>query len=192
VPYCLISPPMPGPWGPPQMMYPPCPPWVGWYGLWTLLPMHYHPGWSGPAEGFSHEGYYTGDGCYGSIGHQQGRKSQRQKNQIVQNSKPNHPVSPKTTETLEQPHKQSVQRLLDAQSLGGSQDQDGPKSGTLANDNKAKHSMKKVPVEVAAKQNKAQGKEIGIRAEAVVSSQQQPNWTVQFGKPDHLSSLGSV
>jgi hypothetical protein len=52
--------------------------------------------------------------------------------------------------------------------------------------------MKKVPVEVAAKQNKAQGKEIGIRAEAVVSSQQQPNWTVQFGKPDHLSSLGSV
>jgi hypothetical protein len=31
--------------------------------------MHFHPGWSGPSKGFVHEGYYAGDGCYGSIGH---------------------------------------------------------------------------------------------------------------------------
>jgi hypothetical protein len=31
------------------MMYPPCPPWAGWYGLWALPPMYFHPGWSGPA-----------------------------------------------------------------------------------------------------------------------------------------------
>jgi hypothetical protein len=32
--------------------------------------MHFHPGWSGPSEGFGHGGYYTGDGCYMSVGHQ--------------------------------------------------------------------------------------------------------------------------
>jgi hypothetical protein len=41
-------------------------------------------------------------------------------------------------------------------------------------------------------QNKAQGEELDIRAKAVASSQQQPNWTVWFGKTDHPVSLGSV
>jgi hypothetical protein len=45
---------------------------------------------------------------------------------------------------------------------------------------------------VAAKQNKAQDEETKIIAEAVANSQQQPNWTVRSGKPDHLVSLGSV
>jgi hypothetical protein len=42
-------------------------------------------------------------------------------------------------------------------------------------DDEAKHSMKKGPEEVAVKQNKAQGEETEIRAEAVASSRQQPN-----------------
>jgi hypothetical protein len=54
---------------------------------------------------------------------------------------------------------------------GGNQDQTGLRSETSAND-EAKHNMEKGPEEVVAKQNKAQGKEIDIRAEAVASSQQ--------------------
>jgi hypothetical protein len=34
VPYLPAGPRMPRPWGPSPMMYPPCPPWVGWYGPW--------------------------------------------------------------------------------------------------------------------------------------------------------------
>jgi hypothetical protein len=98
--YFLIGPPMPRPWGPPPMMYLPCPPWVRWYSPWTPPPMHFHPGWSGPAEGFSHGGYYTEDGRYGSVSHQQDRKSPRQDNQTVQNAKLNHLVSPKATKPL--------------------------------------------------------------------------------------------
>jgi hypothetical protein len=63
-----------------------------------------------------------------------------------------------------------VQRSEDARSLGGSQDQEGPKSETLANDDKAKHCTERGPKEVAEKRNMAQGKEIEIRAEAVASS----------------------
>jgi hypothetical protein len=44
-----------GPWGPPPMMYPPCPLWAGWYGPWAPPLMHFHPGLSGPAEGFGNE-----------------------------------------------------------------------------------------------------------------------------------------
>jgi hypothetical protein len=32
--------------------------------------MHFHPGWSGPAEDFGHGGYYTGDDRYENVGHQ--------------------------------------------------------------------------------------------------------------------------
>jgi hypothetical protein len=72
--------------------------------------------------------------------------------------------------------------------FGGSQDQEGSKSETLTNDDEAKHSMERGPEEVVEKQNKAQGEETEIRAEAGASSQQQPNRTVRFGKPDHLIS----
>jgi hypothetical protein len=37
--------------------------------------MHFHPGWSGPAEGFGHGGYYAGDNRYGYIVHQQDKKT---------------------------------------------------------------------------------------------------------------------
>jgi hypothetical protein len=82
--------------GPSPMMYLPCPPCAGWYGLWSPPPIHFHPGWSGPIEGFGHGGYYTRDGRYGSVGHQQDRKASRQENQTVQNAKPDHSVSPKS------------------------------------------------------------------------------------------------
>jgi hypothetical protein len=53
---------------------------------------------------------------------------------------------------------------------GGNQDQIGPRSGTLADD-EAKHDTEKGPEEVAVKQNKAQGEEIEIRADVVASFQ---------------------
>jgi hypothetical protein len=46
---------------------------------------------------------------------------------------------------------------------------DRARSGTSAND-EAKHDMEKGPEEVAGKQNKAQGKETEISAEAVANS----------------------
>jgi hypothetical protein len=46
VSYFSAGPPMPVPWGPPSMMFPPCSPWVGWYSPWVPPPMHFHPGWS--------------------------------------------------------------------------------------------------------------------------------------------------
>jgi hypothetical protein len=38
----------------------------------------------------------------------------------------------------------------------------------------------------------AQGEETDIRADAMASFQQQPNWTIWFGKSEHPISLGSV
>jgi hypothetical protein len=79
-----------------------------------------------------------------------------------------------------------------AHGSGGNQDQTRPRSETSANDDEVKHSMEKGSEEVAAKQNKAQGKETEIRADAMASSQQQSNQTVRFGKSDPSVSLGSV
>jgi hypothetical protein len=76
-PYFPIKPSMPGPWGPPPMMYPPRPPWAGWYGPWAPPPMHFDPGWSGPIDGFGHGGYYVGDDHYGYVSHQQDRRASK-------------------------------------------------------------------------------------------------------------------
>jgi hypothetical protein len=75
--------------------------------------MHFHPGWSGPAEGFGHGGYYTGDDHDGSVGHQQDRKAPRQENQIVWNAKQWMPKAVSSTD-----------------GSGGNQDQTGPRSET--------------------------------------------------------------
>jgi hypothetical protein len=77
VPYFLVRPLMSGPSGPPPMMYPPCPPWVGWYGPWAPPLMHFHLGWPGPVEGFGHRGYYAGDDRYIHAGHQQDMRALR-------------------------------------------------------------------------------------------------------------------
>jgi hypothetical protein len=81
-----------GPWGPPPMMYLPCPPWAGWYGPWAPPPMHFHSGWLGPTQCFGHEGYYAGDDRYRHIGHQQDRRALGQENRIVWNAKLDHPI----------------------------------------------------------------------------------------------------
>jgi hypothetical protein len=109
--YFLIGPPMPGSWGPPPMMYSPCPPWTRWYGPWTPPPMHFHPEWSGPVEGFGHRGYYTGDSHYGSDGHQQDRKT-RQENWTVRSTKLDHSVFSKATTASGQQHKQWVPEVV--------------------------------------------------------------------------------
>jgi hypothetical protein len=95
---------MPGTWGPPSMMYPPCSPWVGWYEPWVPPPMHFHQGWSGLAEGFGHGGYYTRDSSYGYVGHQQDRRASRQENEIVWNAKLDHPASLKMVAALGRRH----------------------------------------------------------------------------------------
>jgi hypothetical protein len=77
-----------------------------------------------------------------------------------------------------------------ADGLGGNQNQTGPRSETLVDD-EVKHSTKKCPEEITEKQNKSLDEETEINTKAVASFQQQPNWTIWFGKPDHLISLGS-
>jgi hypothetical protein len=52
----------------------------------------------------------------------------------------------------------------------GSQNQEGPKSETLANDNEVKLDTEKGPEVVATKENMTQDEETEIRAEAVASS----------------------
>jgi hypothetical protein len=101
------------------MMYPPCPPWAGWYGPWALPPMHFHSGWSGPTQGFGHEDYYAGDGRYEHVSHQQDRRSLGQENRTVRNDKPDHPVS---QEAVLAPGRQHE---LEASKSGSSADQSG-------------------------------------------------------------------
>jgi hypothetical protein len=171
MPYFSIEPPMPRPWGPSPMMYSLCPPWMGWYSPWTLPQMHFHPGWSGPIEGFGHGGYYKGDCHYESVGHQQDGKAPRQENRTVRNAKPDHPASPKAITASGQQHKQWVPKAVSsADGSGGNQDQTGPRSETSAND-EAKHSMEKGLEEIVEKQNKPLGEETEIKAKAVVSPQ---------------------
>jgi hypothetical protein len=55
---------------------------------------------------------------------------------------------------------------------------------SLAND-EVEQSMEKGPKEVVVEQNRVEGEKIEIRAKAGASSQQQPNWTIRYGKLDH-------
>jgi hypothetical protein len=73
--------------------------------------MDFYPGWSGPIEGFGHEGYYAGDGHYRYVSHQQHTWASRQENRIVQNSKSDHPVSPKTAAVSGHQCEQGVPRM---------------------------------------------------------------------------------
>jgi hypothetical protein len=116
--------------------------------------MHFHLGWLGPAEGFGHGDYYTGDGRYGSVGHQQDRKAPRQKNWTIQNAKPDHTVSPKATVAFGQQHKQWVpEAISSADESGGNQDQTGLRSETLAID-EAKPNMEKGLEKVVVEQDR--------------------------------------
>jgi hypothetical protein len=154
--------------------------------------MHFHSGWSWLAEGFGHGGYYAGDDRYRSVDHQQDRNAPRQENQIVRNVKPDHPVSPEATTASGQQHKQWVpEAVSSANGSGAIKIRQGRGVG-LRSMMKRSTSCRKGLEEIAEKQNKAQGKETKIKADAVSSFQQQPNRKVWFGKPDHSISPGSV
>jgi hypothetical protein len=128
------------------MMYPPCPHWVGWYGPWTPLWMHFHLGWSRPAQGFGHGGYYAGDGSYGHIGHQQDRKASGQENQTVQNAKLDHLVSDEAG-AVAPSHRQEQEAPKDGSSIHqqrGIQKKAEPESESSAN-SEAKPDVDRVP-----------------------------------------------
>jgi hypothetical protein len=77
-------------------------------------------------------------------------------NQIAQNSKPDHPISSKTTIVPGHQHKQGAPKDgSSADELGSSQGRTGPRSETSAN-NEVKPNTKKIPEEVAAEQNRVQ------------------------------------
>jgi hypothetical protein len=111
---------------------------------------------------------------------------------MVQNAKPDHPVSLKIAEGPRQPCKQRVLKVeVYVDGSGGSQDQTGPRGKTLAND-RTEQDLEIGPERVAVKQEKAQGKKKEINTEAGSSFQQQQNQTFWFGKPEHLVSPGQV
>jgi hypothetical protein len=141
---------MPGPWGPPPMMYPPCPPWAGWYGLWAPPSIPFHPGWLEPVEGFGSGGFYAGDDHYGYVGHQQDRGAPEQENRTVRNAKSDHPVSQGAVAAPSHWRKQKA--LKDGPSAdqpAGSQGRTGPRNNS-STDGKAKPNAKKSLEEVAA------------------------------------------
>jgi hypothetical protein len=169
VSYLPIGPPMPGPWGPLSMMYPPCPPWVGWCGPCTAPPMHFHPGGSGPTQGFGHGCYYTGDSRYRHIGHQHGRKASGQENWIVRNVKPDHPIS---QEAVVAPSHQQEQETPNGSSVdqqGSIQGKEGPRSETSVDD-EAKPDAEKNLEEALAEHGKVPGAKTKTKTEVRTSS----------------------
>jgi hypothetical protein len=80
--------------------------------------MHFHPGWSGPVEGFGHGGNYAGDGCYRYVGHQHDSRTPSQENRMVRNPKPNGPVSLKAVVAHGHWHEQEAPK--DGSSVGQS------------------------------------------------------------------------
>jgi hypothetical protein len=182
---------MPGPWGPPSMMYSPCPPWAGWYGLWAPPPMHFYPEWSGPTQGFGHGGYYAEDGHYRYVGHQQDRRASGRENWTVQNAKLDHPVSQEPTLAPGHQHEQEAWKDgSSADQSGSSQEKTGSRSESLA-DGEAKSVTKESPGEVAVEQNRVLEAKAETRTEAGTSSRRPPNWTVRFPKLYHSVSSGS-
>jgi hypothetical protein len=160
---------MSGSWGPPPMMYPPCPPWAGWYGPWSPLPMPFHPGWSEPAEGFGYGGFYVGDG--GAPG---------QENRTVWNAKPDHLVSKGPARAPGCRHEQdTLKGGLSAYQPESSRGRTGPRSESLI-DSKANPDTEKILEEVAAEQNRVLEAKAETRTGAGTSSWWPPNRTVQF------------
>jgi hypothetical protein len=190
VPHCSVGPPMPGPWALPLMMFPPCSPWTGWYGPWVPPPTHFHPRWSGPAQGFSHGGYYTGDDCYGHISHQQGREASGQENWTIQNAKPDHPVSQEAVTAVVCQQGQRASNEPPVDHLCDSQEKTWPDDKSLAND-EVKSDVRKNPEEVATEQSKIPGAKIETRTEAGISSRRPQSRTVRFPKLDHPVSAAS-
>jgi hypothetical protein len=107
--------------------------------------MHFHPGWSGPAQGFGYEGYYAGDGRYGYTGHQQDWRASGQENRIVQNPKPYHPVFQEVAAAPDRRQEQEAPKDGSfADQMGGSQEKVGSGSESSTN-REVKPSAEKSP-----------------------------------------------
>jgi hypothetical protein len=152
--------------------------------------MHFHLGWSGPAKGFGHGGYYTRDGCYIHIGHQQGKEALGQENRTMRNAKPDHSVFQKAATTLGRQQGQRAPNEPPIDHLGGSQEKTEPENESSAND-KVKSDAVKNPEEAITEQSKVSGAKTETRTEAGTSSRRPQNRTVRFSKPDHLVSAAS-
>jgi hypothetical protein len=180
-PYFSIGPPMPELWGHPSMTYPHCPPWVGWYRPWAPPPMHFHPGWSGHAEGFGHGDYYTIDGRYEYISHEHDRRASGQERRTVRNAKLNHLVSPNTDS---QRKRGAPNDGSPADESRSDQRQKGSRNEASANE-EAKPNVEKGPKEVSAEQDRVSEVKAETKKETGTNSQRPPNRTVQFPQPDH-------
>jgi hypothetical protein len=172
------------------MMYPPCPPWVGWYGPWTPPPMHFHPGWSRPTQGFGHGGYYAGDDRYKHVDHQHDRKSSGQENWTIRNAKPNHPVSGEATVVPNHQQEQKAPTGASVDQLGCSQGHARPGSESSTN-SEVKPDVETSTEEVASKQHRIAEIKPKTRTKAGTSSQQHQNQTARFSKLDHPVSTAS-
>jgi hypothetical protein len=161
---------MPGPWGPPSMMYPPYSPLPGWYRPWAPSPIPFHMGWSGLAGGFGYGGYYAGDGRYGHVSHQQDNWILRQENRMVRNPKPDGSISQETATAPGCWHEQEA--LKDgpfADQPESSQGRTRSRSKSSADD-KTKPNAKKSPEELAAEQNRVLEAKAEAKTEAGTSS----------------------
>jgi hypothetical protein len=132
--------------------------------------MHFHPGWSGPAEGFGHEDYYARDGCYGYIDQLWDRRALGQENWTIWNAKLDHLVSPKIATAPDRQHEQGASmNRSSADQPGSNQGRIGPRSETSAND-KAKPDAEKSLEEVATKWDMVPKAKAETKIEAGTSS----------------------
>jgi hypothetical protein len=152
--------------------------------------MHFHPGWTGHAQGFSHGSYYTGDGCYRHIGHQQGSEASGQESRTVQNAKPDHSISQEAAIALCHQQGQRAPNELPIDHLGSSQEKTGPENKSSAN-GRVKSDAGKNLEEATTEQSKVSDAKIETSIEAGTSSRQPQNQMVRFPKPNHPVSAAS-
>jgi hypothetical protein len=179
------------PWGPPPVMYPPCPPSAGWYRPWMPPPMHFHPGWSWSTPGFGHRGYHVGDVRCGHVGHQQDRKASGLENRTVWNTKHDHLVSQEVAVIADHQHEQKAPAGTSVDPVGGSKGQTWPRSESSAN-SEMKPNVETGIEEATAEQNRVPGVKTKTRIDVGTSSRQPQNCTIRFPKPDHLVSVAQA
>jgi hypothetical protein len=110
---------------------------------------------------------------------------------MVQNLKPNGPVSQEAATSPSHWHEQeALKDGSSADQLGNTPERIGPRREYSAN-GEAKPDTKKSPEEVAVVQDRVPEAKIETKTEAGTSSRLLPNWTVQFPKPNHSGSSAS-
>jgi hypothetical protein len=132
-------------------------------------PMHFHPRWSGHVSGFGHGGYYARDGCYGHVGHQQGRRASGQENRIARNAKLDYQVSQEAATTLCCQQEQRAPNEPHVDQLKDSQEKIGSGSESSAN-GEVKPDTEKNPEEAAAEQGRVLEAKTKIRTKVSTSS----------------------